>query len=128
MKAKHKKERRVNGMTPLFNPAELATWQQAKDLALQMANFTQTTGTYLGGGVVAVTSDPATSGIYVPSWSGGPGGFPEPSDPSTDSFWLHFRFANGVSGINVGLILDRLKRYNNNVMYVFSSLAADLLV
>jgi hypothetical protein len=109
-----------------FNPAQLATWDDARVLVVRMNNFRQKTGALLGGGVVPETTDANTSGIYVPSWTGGPGGFPEPNDVENLKYWLHFRFANGVSGVNVGLILDKLARYGNNEMYVFSSLANDL--
>lgn len=39
--------------------------------------------------------------------------------------WLHFRFNNGAEGINVGLILDMLKRQPNRA-YVFSILQRDI--
>jgi hypothetical protein len=113
-------------MTWTFNPAQLATWEQATQLAAQIDEFRQQTGQRLGGGVLPVTKDQNTSGIYVPTWDGGPAGFPEPSDLPAQSYWLHFRFANGAAGINVGLILDKLKRYGGNTMYVFTSLGADL--
>ena len=113
-------------MTWTFNPAQLATWQQARDLAKQIDAFRQSTGALMGGGVAPETTDAATSGIYVPSWAGGPAGFPEPSDSAGNAFWLHFRFNNGVSGLNAGLILDKLRRYGNNEMYVFTSLSGDL--
>lgn len=112
-------------MTYNFNPAQLATWDQATALAAQIEAWRTQTGSWFGGGIVPVTTDPNTSGIYVPSWEGGPGGFPEPADPSTNSYWLHFRLANGLSGINVGLILDKIKRFGGNTMYVFSALNAD---
>jgi len=85
------------------------------------------TGLYLGGGVAPETSSEQTSGIYVPTWVGGPGGFPVPSDLNT-KFWLHFRFNNGRCGVNVGLILDKLARYGGNYTYVFSSLTNDLML
>ncbi len=109
-----------------FNPAQLATWDDARALAAKIENFRITSGVLMGGGVKIETKDFNTSGIYVPSWSGGPGGFPEPNDAAHESFWLHFRFNNGTSGINVGLILDKLARYGGNEMYVFGSLANDL--
>lgn len=109
-----------------FNPAQLATWEQAKTLAASIESFREATGAAMGGGVRPVSNDLLNSGIYVPTWDGGPQGFPEPSDPSKNAYWLHFRFVNGVSGINVGLILDKLARYGGNVMYVFMSLSGDL--
>jgi len=73
----------------------------------------------MGGGVVSETTNADTSGIYVPHWEGGPAGFPIPNDAGSQKFWLHFRFANGRAGVNVGLILDLLRRYGNNEWYVF---------
>ena len=107
-----------------FNPNQLATWADAKDLAARIEGFRQSTGVNMGGGVLPVTADPNTSGIYVPSWDGGPGGFPEPADPNTGLYFLHFRCVNGRSGVNVGLILDKIKRYGGNETYVFYYLNA----
>jgi hypothetical protein len=118
----------VNTTSWFFNPMQLSTWDQARALAAQMETFRQQSGIYLGGGVAPETSDVNTSGIFVPSWDGGPGGFPEPTgtDGGTQTFFLHFRFNNGHTGLNVGLILDKLKRYGGNQMYVFYSLNGDL--
>ena len=113
-------------VTYTFNPAQLATWKQAKELAKQIAQFRAKSGTFMGGGVAAVTGDVDTSGIYVPGWVGGPGGFPEPSGLGT--YWLFYRFVNGVSGLNVGLILDMINRYDGNTTYVFTWLNTQLQV
>ena len=113
-------------MTWTFNLVQLATWAEARALAKEIEDFREITGVILGGGVRQETTDPNTSGIYVPTWAGGPGGFPEPNDTLNARFWLHFRFANGKSGLNVGLIIDKLARYGGNQMYVFGSLANDL--
>ncbi len=108
-----------------FSPGQLATWDQARKLALEIAQFSIDTGNLMGGGVMAETDDPNTSGIFVPSWDGGPGGFPEPNDAAGGSYWLHFRFAN-AKVLNVGLIQDKVTRYGGNVRYVFGSLSGDL--
>jgi hypothetical protein len=112
-------------LTWTFNPNQLAIWEEAREIAKKIDAFRQAHGVNMGGGVVPETKDANTSGIYVPQWSGGPGGFPEPNDAEHDLFWLHFRFANGRSGVNVGLILDGLKRYGGNEMYVFMTLNAN---
>jgi len=91
-------------MSIVFNPNQLATWQQAKDLAAQIDSFRQATGVNMGGGVVPVTTDP------------------EPNDAANNEYWLRFRFANGRSGVNVGLILDKIRRYGGNTLYVFYSI------
>lgn len=108
-------------MTWTFNQNELATWQQAQDLAAQIEAFRASSGVNMGGGVLPITKDPNTSGIFVPSWDGGPGGFPEPNDAPHAKFWLHYRYRNGRV-TNVGLILDKLVRYNGAEWPVFSSI------
>lgn len=115
-------------ITWTFNPAQLATWDEAKELAAKIEAFRQKTGNWMGGGVKVETNNVDTSGVYVPFWEGGPEGFPEPNDAGNGKFWLHFRFNNGASGLNVGLILDKLARYGGNEYYVFGSLSNDLSV
>jgi hypothetical protein len=87
--------------TWLFNTNQLATWDQARETAIK-----------LSVGPV-----------------GGPGGFPEPNytDPKTGEkyFYLHYRFQNGAEGMNVGLIMDKFRRYPNSPMYVMGALAAE---
>jgi hypothetical protein len=111
-----------------FNPAQLATWDQARDLAQHIDAFRQKTGALMGGGVAKETTNVDTSGIYVPDWQGGPEGFPVPNDTSVGKYWLHFRFNNGASGVNVGLILDKIARFGGNEAYVFMAIANDLQV
>ena len=100
--------------TFLFNPDELATWAQAKTFAAainQHPLFVQAD--------IFVAPESANvnkAGIYVPTWDGGPGGFPEPSGDGT--FWLHFRFTNGFSGMNVGLVRSQFARYPSSPLYV----------
>ena len=101
-----------------FNPDELATWAEATALrSLINGNplFLQA-----GLSIPNVTTDPNTSGIYVPTWDGGPAGFPEPASASSDSFWLHFRFNSGFSGMNVGLVQAEFARYPSSPLYVMS--------
>ncbi len=109
----------------LFNTNQLATWEQARDYA----NRLNAGPIVVGAGVKPETSDPDTSGIYLPSWVGGPGGFAEPNftDPQTGAkyFFLHYRFRNGAQGMNVGLIMDKFRRYPNSPFYVMSALGAE---
>lgn len=105
-----------------FNPAQLATWAEAEALAKQIDDYRVSSGLKLGGGVMPITADQNTSGIYVPTWLGGPGGFPEPNDAENLKYWLHYRFFNGRAGVNVGLILDLAARYGGNWQYVFYQL------
>ena len=109
----------------LFNTNQLATWEQARDYA----NRLSAGPIVVGAGVKPETGDPDTSGIYLPSWVGGPGGFAEPNftDPLTGAkyFFLHYRFRNGAHGMNVGLIMDKFRRYPNSPAYVMSALGAE---
>lgn len=109
----------------LFNTAQLATWEDAR----QYANILSAGPIVIGGGVKPETSDPNTSGIYLPDWIGGPGGFAEPNftDPQTGRkyFFLHYRFRNGAEGMNVGLIMDLFRRYPMSPAYVLNTLSAE---
>ena len=108
-----------------FNIAQLATWEQARECAAKLSAGPIA----VGGGVLPETSNAATSGIYIPEWLPGPAAFPEPHffDEVTGKkyYFLHFRFRNGAEGMNVGLILDKFKRYPNSPYYVMSVLAAE---
>lgn len=108
-----------------FNPAQLATYTQARVLAADW-NKTPVNGALIGGGVRAEIDNPVLSGIYIPSWLAGPSGFPIPGDPDNDTFFLHFRLVNGADGINVGLVLDRFARYPMSPTYVWGQLAAEI--
>ena len=101
-----------------FNPNELCTDQQARDLR-GFINFypwpvgiLKDNGERVGGGVkpgdgftTPATMD--TAGIFLPSWTAGPNGDPEPNgtDPVTGepTYWLSVRFENGMTS-NVGLM------------------------
>ncbi|HTM47066.1 MAG TPA: hypothetical protein VL285_00190 [Bryobacteraceae bacterium] len=109
----------------LFNTNQLATWDQARDCA----NRLSAGPIVVGGGVKPETGSSATSGIYRPDWQAGPGGFAEPNftDPKTGEkyFFLHFRFRNGAEGMNVGLILDKFRRFPNSPAYVLGALVSE---
>lgn len=109
----------------LFNTAQLATWDDAR----MYAKILSAGPIIVGYGVCPESTDPNKSGIYIPSWDGGPGGFQEPnfSDPKTgvQYLYLHYRFLNGASGMNVGLIMDKFKRFPNSPAYVMSVLAQE---
>ena len=109
----------------LFNTAQLATWDDARKYAAILSAGP----IVVGGGVKPETSDKTKTGIYIPDWDGGPASFQEPiyTDPQTGTqyLWLHYRFTNGATGMNVGLIIDKFKRYPNSPFYVLSALAAE---
>ena len=103
-----------------FNPDQLATWLQAKTIAQQINQsplFVQANIFILPE---AESSDPDLSGIYVPTWDGGPAGFPEPTGQagSDTAYWLHYRFTNGFAGMNVGLVRSEFARYPSSPLYV----------
>lgn len=108
-----------------FNIAQLATWEQARETASKLSAGP----IVVGDGVKPETSNSNTSGIYTPEWLPGPAGFPEPHYFDEKSgkkyYFLHFRFRNGAEGMNVGLIMDKFRRYPNSPVYVTSVLAAE---
>lgn len=112
-------------MATQFNLSQLATWEQARELATKLGAGP----IVVGGGVKPESTDPNQSGIYKPEWLPGPGSFPEPAyvDPETGARYLqlYYRFNNGASGMNVGLILDKFKRFPSSPLYVLSALAAE---
>ncbi|MDQ6706584.1 MAG: hypothetical protein M3Z85_11480 [Acidobacteriota bacterium] len=108
-----------------FNITQLATWQQARDIAQQLS-----TGPVLvGNGVKPENADMSISGIYIPDWNGGPASFAEPNFTDTATgeqyFFLHFRFNNGAEGMNAGLVGDTLKRFASSPDYAISQLAEE---
>lgn len=107
-----------------FNLSQLATWDQARELAAQL------TGRGIGRGVAPENADQEKSGIYTEPWLGGPGNFPEPFhlDESTgEKFYpLLLRFNNGAGGMNVGLIRDLFKRYPMSPGYVWGRIKAEV--
>lgn len=109
---------------PLFNLAQLASWAQARDLAKQL------TDRGIGRGVKPESGDPELSGIYTEPWLGGPANFPEPHyfDEKTGTHYypLHFRFNNGAGGMNVGLIMDKFKRFPMSPGYVWDTIAREV--
>ena len=67
-----------------MNPNQLATFEEAVAIKHKLGS--------MGGGVV---------NIYVPAYSG-------PFSAHKD--FLHFDFANGATGLNVGLIRETIRR------------------
>jgi hypothetical protein len=108
-----------------FNIAQLATWEQARELAAKLGAGP----IVVGGGVKPENADQSRSGIYRPDWLPGPAAFPEPHffDQQTGLkyYFLHFRFQNGAEGMNVGLIMDKFGRFPSSPLYVMSVLAAE---
>jgi hypothetical protein len=91
-----------------YNLQQLASRAQASDLASLLADYG------IGGGVKEV---------YIPEFLLSETPHAELDGVSYE--WLHFRFNNGAEGINVGLILDMLKRQPNR-LYVLSIIQRDI--
>ncbi len=68
-------------------------------------------------------------GIYVPSWEGGPHGdaVPHSGTPGTPDYktFLHYRMSNGFSGANVGLIMDKFRKYPTSQQYVLDEIVKE---
>jgi len=91
-----------------FNMQQLASRDQAAQLALLLDTYN------IGEGVKE---------IYIPEFLLSQ--TPEETVAGVRYEWLHFRFNNNAEGINVGLILDMMKR-NTNRAYVLSILQRDI--
>lgn len=102
-------------MSTPFNPDQLATMAQAENFA-GIINASQPF-IQAGISILPQNDDPSKSGIYLPPWDPGPGGFPEPSGPGGLQ-WLHYRFSNGFNGVNVGLVIAEFNRYPSAPLYV----------
>jgi hypothetical protein len=109
---------------PTFNPAQLATLQEAKNLRGRLNSHPEFFGTVkvLPGDTLPVGS----TGIYLPPWEAGPHSDPIPSGAGGKKFY-HLRFSNNFEGMNVGLALDKFRRYPTSPLYVISELAKEVL-
>lgn len=112
-----------------FNPAQLSTWSEAHDLVTELTDFEKNFG-LIGNGIPPIDETaPQKSGVYVLDWLPGPAAFPIPhgtNEAGEPTFWLHLRFNNGREGVNVGLVLDRLRRYPFSHGYVLRALAQEV--
>ncbi len=119
-----------------FNDLQLASYKDARELRDWLNAQPQFAGRQiLAGddehGVVSVPNVnmpwlPPTvqvPGIYIPKWEGGPTAFPVPH--SGDKTFLHYRMANGFSGANVGLIMDKLRKYPTSIQYALDELVKE---
>jgi hypothetical protein len=105
-----------------FNPAELCTWAKAIALAKRISEDPQ----FVGAGIHVLprTQNMNNSGIYIPSWVGGPGGFEEPQNGN--QFFLHYRFNNGMEGMNAGLVREKFASFPNSPAYVIGQLLQEV--
>jgi hypothetical protein len=124
-----------------YNSQELASYKQARVLvaAINSTPLKLDDGDprIMGGGVLSSddevgadgkTTAPANPGIFIPLWVGGPGGFEQPHATGADGtkyFHLCLRFKNGMTGMNVGLILDKFSRFPMSPSYVIMQIAIE---
>ena len=123
----------------IFNTNQLASYEQARALRDLLDQHKIGGGILPGDDEVGVTLTPNLNfpwlppvpqrvGIYLPVWQSGPGGFSEPNAIGPDGaklLFLHFRFQNGKEGLNVGLILDKFRRYPHSQEYVLGEIAKE---
>lgn len=121
-----------------FNPAQLASYNQARQLRefLNRFNF-QILPNDDEHGTPKPQPDPnfpwmppkpVECGIFLYPWESGPGGFEEPHgiDPETgeELLYLGYKSKNGKQN-NVGLCIDKFKRYPGSPRYVVGALYED---
>lgn len=107
----------------VFNPEQLTTWQEAVKYYNILAH-TPIDGGLIGGGMPPLTSNIDTSGVYLPRWEGGPLSFPRPQIGNSKNY--EFRFKNGFSGMNAGLVRGLFQRYPSSPSYVLRLLKAEV--
>lgn len=109
-----------------FNPAQLCTIEQARKYAQMLSSGPVA----VGGGVMPEDPDPNKTGIYLPEWLAGPGGFKSPSGVGAKSgkayLFYHFRFRNGAQGVNAGLVIDKFRRFQTAPLYVLQELQKEV--
>lgn len=124
-----------------FNEAQLSTVEQARALLalINATNFARPgdSPTLIGGGVLPESERNDLSGIYIPddfyvapinsnatTWP--LPGTSQPDDPETGAHNICLRFVNGAQGFNVGLIVDRLRKYPSAPYYVLNQLRLEV--
>jgi hypothetical protein len=106
-----------------FNPEQLCTWNEAKQVIAKKVQ-TPFNGRVIGGGLVPLTDDYTTSGIYLGTAPWNRLGGPEPAIGKAKSYC--FRFKNGFAGMNCGLVRGMFERYPNSPLYVLSQLCMEV--
>lgn len=117
-----------------LNAAQLSTLAQAMDYASKLSGG----AIVVGGGILAPVArtpdmqdgDPdytnSQSGIYLEPWVNAGSQTPPGKIADGDVYFpFQFRFKNGAAGMNVGLIIDKFRRYPTAPSYVMGTLAAE---
>ena len=119
-----------------FNPSQLASYAEARALREYLNSTQQFASNPILAGDDQSAPAPVPNpnfpwlppiiprvGIYLPAWTAGPHADPEPSQG--EELFLHYRLANGREGFNVGLWIDKFKRYPGSPLYVLTTLATE---
>ncbi len=112
----------LEAMGTTFNPAQLSTWAGAMALVKVINGSNQ----FQSAGISILPQDPTHqhSGAYLPPWDPGPHGDPEPH--IGDAFWIHFRYSNGMEGMNAGLVREKFRSFPNSPDYVLGQLLIEV--
>ncbi len=110
-----------------FNPAQLSTWAEATHWASVLTNSEP----FKAAGIAIKPqlknnpnpTDDHHSGIYIPSWTFGPGA-PIPHGDGT--YWLHLFWSNGMQGMNAGLVREKFRSFPNSPLYVIGELLKEV--
>lgn len=103
-----------------FNPAQLSSWKEAT----HYAKIINTSAPFLAAGIQILPQNPPHSGVYLPAWVGGPHADPEPQ--IGDAIFLHFRFNNGMEGMNAGLVREKFRSFPQAPAYVLNQLLIEV--
>lgn len=107
-----------------YNAEELATFDEA--VAIRKTLNYSAVFYKLGLQILPWWNNPTPdkSGIYLPPWAPGPHGDPEPN--SGQALFYHFRWSNGMEGMNVGLVRGLFARYPASPLYVMNQLLLEV--
>ncbi len=102
-----------------FNPAQLSTWAEASHWAALLSNSAQ----FKAAGISIKPQSPPNSGVYIPIWTAGPGS----QEPQIgNSFWIHYRWSNGMEGMNAGLVRQKFLAFPTSPLYVIGQLLLEV--
>lgn len=105
-------------MSDVFNPAEVCTW--AKAIALGKRINASVEFQQAGIHILPRTQIMSASGIYIPVFVGN-------EDPvNGNEFFLHYRFSNGMEGMNAGLVREKFASFPLSPSYVLGQLLKEV--
>jgi hypothetical protein len=104
-----------------FNPAQVSTWAEAT----YWAKIINGSAAFRQAGIFIIPQNPPHSGIYLPPWESGPHGDQEPQ--IGNAYWLHYRFSNGMEGMNAGPVRQKFLAYPTSPLYVVGELLKEVI-